>query len=374
MYQGQKEYAERSNLVSQAKVERKKCMTEYSQLYEEYGQPFTGRKRRRLEEFLHRMNLLYDEGVQYTVNLVTEEGEIAATGSLRHNVIQCVAVDSRYQGEGASARVVTLLLNHAMERGQSHLFVFTKPQNRAMFSGLGFYPILQTEEVLFMENARDGIQRYVRSLERPQQTGGVIGAAVMNCNPFTNGHRYLIETAAGQCDALHLFVLSEDRSAFPAEVRYELVRQGIAGLDNVILHHTSDYLISSAVFPTYFLKDQARAGQINCELDLRIFCAYFAKELSITRRFVGTEPFCPVTSAYNREMKRVLGEYGIEVVEIPRKKLDGREISASRVRACLREGDYEAIEKMVPPSTWRFLRSEEGQAIAEKLRQEADPG
>ena len=112
---------------------------EYSQFYEEYGHPFTGRKRRRLEEFLRRMNLSYDEGVQYTVNLVTQDGEIAATGSLQHNVIKCVAVDDRYQGEGLSSRIVTLLLNRAMETGQSHLFVFTKPQNWAMFSDLGFF-------------------------------------------------------------------------------------------------------------------------------------------------------------------------------------------------------------------------------------------
>ena len=74
-----------------------------------------------------------------------------------------------------------------------------------------------------MENVRDGIGRYVRSLQHPKDNGGVIGAAVMNCNPFTNGHRYLVETAASQCELLHLFVLSEDRSAFPAQVRYEPV-------------------------------------------------------------------------------------------------------------------------------------------------------
>lgn len=343
---------------------------EYSQFYEEYGHPFSGRKLRRLEDFLHSMQLRYDEGVQYTVNLVTRDGEIAATGSLQDNVIKCVAVDDKYQGEGLSSRIVTLLLNYAMENGKSHLFVFTKPKNRAMFSDLGFYPIIETQDVLFMENVRGGIQKYVQSLQRPQQEGGVIGAAVMNCNPFTNGHRYLIETAAAQCDTLHLFVLSEDRSAFPADVRYELVRQGIGGIDNVLLHHTSDYLISSAVFPTYFLKEQARAEQINCELDLRIFCEYFAKSLSITRRFVGTEPFCPVTNAYNREMKRILSEYGVEVIEILRKKLDGVEISASKVRECLKNGDWDAIAKMVPPTTLQFLQSPQGQQIAQTLRQE----
>ena len=320
------------------------------------------------------MQLQYDEGVEYTVNLTTQDCEIAATGSLQQNVIKCVAVDDRYQGEGLSSRVVTLLLNHASEVGQQHLFVFTKPKNRAMFSDLGFFPIIETADVLLMENVRDGIKQYVQNLERPKGNPKTIGAIVANCNPFTNGHRYLIETAASQCDVLHLFVLSEDRSTFPASVRYQLVKEGIRGLENVILHHTSDYLISSAVFPTYFIKEQHRAEAINCELDLRIFCEYFAKELGITKRFVGTEPFCPVTNAYNSAMKEILGEYGIEVVEILRKKEDGVEISASRVRACMVEGDYETIRQLVPQTTFDFLVSDEGQKIAEKLAKEKKNG
>ena len=221
---------------------------EYSQFYEEFGTPFTGRKKKKVQEFLKSMQLQYDEGVEYTVNLTTQDGEIAATGSLQQNVIK-----------GLSSRVVTLLLNHASEVGQQHLFVFTKPKNRAMFSDLGFFPIIETADVLLMENVRDGIKQYVQNLERPKGNPKTIGAIVANCNPFTNGHRYLIETATSQCDVLHLFVLSEDRSVFPASVRYQLVKEGIRGLENVILHHTSDYLISSAVFPTYFITEQKQS-------------------------------------------------------------------------------------------------------------------
>ena len=136
---------------------------EYSQFYEEYGQPFSGRKLKRLQAFLESMQLSYDQGVEYTVNLVDAQGEIAATGSLQQNVIKCVAVDDRHQGEGLSSRVVTLLMNHAIEQGNSHLFVFTKPKNIAMFSDLGFFPIIQTEDVLFMENVRDGIGTAIHS-------------------------------------------------------------------------------------------------------------------------------------------------------------------------------------------------------------------
>lgn len=103
---------------------------EYSQFYEEFGTPFTGRKKKKVQEFLKFMQLQYDEGVEYTVNLTTQDGQIAATGSLQQNVIKCVAVDDRYQGEGLSSRVVTLLLNHASEVGQQTSFVFTKPKNR----------------------------------------------------------------------------------------------------------------------------------------------------------------------------------------------------------------------------------------------------
>lgn len=342
---------------------------EYGALYEEFGQPFTGRKLEKLRTFLKQADLDYDEGVAYTVNLVTQDGDIAATGSLQQNILKCIAVSDRFQGEGLSSKIVTLLLNQAVSTGQKHVFLFTKPKNRAMFSDLGFYPIVETADILLMENKRDGIGQYVRSMCHGSGTGPV-GAIVANCNPFTSGHRYLIETAAAQCGTLHLFILSEDRSLFPADVRYRLVEEGIRGLDNVVLHETSDYLISSAVFPTYFMKDKVRAADANCELDIHIFAQYFAEELHITKRFVGTEPFCPVTGAYNTAMKKLLPQYGIQLVEVPRKARCGAEISASQVRDCMKAGDWDTLRDLVPTSTLDYILSPEGQALAEKLRTE----
>lgn len=343
---------------------------DFNGFYEDFGAPFTGRKRRKLQDFLQKAQLDYDEEIEYTVNLVDGDGAIVATGSIHQNVLKCIAVDKSKQGLGLSARVVTLLLNYAMERGREHLFLFTKPKNRQMFGDLGFYPITQTADVLLMENRRDGIQNYVRSLQRPEGCEN-IGAIVANCNPFTLGHRYLIEQAAAQCDALHLFVLSEDRSQFPAEVRYRLVEEGIAGIPNVYLHPTSDYLISSAVFPTYFIKDKAKAADANCQLDIQIFGEFFAKELHITKRFVGTEPFCPVTSAYNKALMEQLPRYGVELIQLPRLELGGQAVSASEVRRLLALGDYDALKGLVPESTYRFLLSPQGQEIGEKLRAES---
>lgn len=335
---------------------------DYNGFYEECGMPFSGRKLQKLIQFLKESDLDYDEQIEYTVNLTDDEGNIVATGSVQNNVLKCIAVSERHQGLGLSAKIITSLMNYALEKGQTHLFLFTKPKNKMMFSDLGFYKIIENKDVLLMENKRDGIKKYVASLERPEE-GGEIGAIIANCNPFTNGHRYLIEQAASQCDTLHLFILSEDKSTFPAEVRYRLVQEGTKDLSNVILHHTSDYLISSAVFPTYFIKDKKKAADANCELDIRIFCEFFAKELGITKRFVGTEPFCQVTGAYNAQMKKIFPEYGIELVEIQRKEEGELPISASYVRKCMKEKDYDTIQKIVPPSTYEYILSEEGRAL-----------
>ena len=229
-----------------------------------------------------------------------------------------------------------------------------------MFEDLGFYTILKTDRVLFMENKKTGFTDFIEKVkaESPKDAlkeGKVIGAIVANCNPFTLGHRYLIETALKQCDYLHLFVLSDKRTFYSASERYEMVKEGVKDLDRVILHQTSDYIISAATFPTYFMKEKTEAGKANCRLDLELFGKRIAPELHITKRFVGTEPNCAVTDCYNVTMKEVLPGLGIEVTEIQRKEQEGTAISASRVRQAVKEGKAEEIRGLVPESTWEHI-------------------
>ncbi len=195
---------------------------------------------------------------------------------------------------------------------------------------------------------------FARSLRAPD-AAGTVGAVVVNCNPFTRGHRYLIERAARSCDTLYVFVLSEDRSFFPAADRMELVREGTRDLANVRVCPTGDYMISQATFPTYFIKDKARAPRMQLALDLAVFAGVFARELAITRRFVGTEPNCAVTASYNAAMHDYLPPRGIEVTELPRIEQNGEPISASRVRALLLAGDYEGLRPLVPDTTYEYL-------------------
>ena len=316
----------------------------------------SGRKMELWASFLQKMDLASDEAVE-TVCLVWEDGDIIATGSRQENILKCIAVDPMHQGEDLTATVLTQLRQDAFAAGHKHLFLYTKPKNQFMFSSLFFYPIAKTADVLLMEDRPSGVKNFVESLPAPQ-TEGKIGAAVMNCNPFTKGHRYLIETAASQCDRLYVFVLSEDKSQFSAQDRMELVKAGTADLPNVTVLPTGPYLISSATFPTYFLKEREKAQTIQCRLDIEVFAKYYAPHFGITHRFVGTEPLSQMTNQYNEALLQYLPDYGIQVHQIPRVEAGSTPISASFVRSLLGKGEGELLKTLVPETTYNYLENQ----------------
>lgn len=324
------------------------------------GKPLKGKELDRLKDFLCRMDLKYDQGIEYSVCLLDEDNRILAAGSAEQNVLKCIAVDPGAQGQGLSATVLSSLIQYEFENGRSHILMYTKPKNKEMFEELGFYTVLMTEEVLFMENRKKGFKEFIDRLmnESPAEAfepGMVIGSMVVNCNPFTFGHRYLIEQALKHCDYVHVLVLGDNRSRFGAEERFFMVREGTKDLSGVIVHQASDYVISAATFPTYFMKEKAQAERANCRLDLELFGRRIAPVLGITKRFVGTEPACAITGQYNEEMKKILPEFGIPVMEIVRKESGGEAISASAVRKLYDKEDFERIKCLVPETTLNYL-------------------
>lgn len=185
-----------------------------------------------------------------------------------------------------------------------------------------------------------------------------IGSVVMNCNPFTLGHRFLIEEALKQCSFLIIFVVQEDKSRFPFEDRLRLVKDGVADLKNVAVLPSGKFVLSSLTFSEYFNKSELQDRTINTSLDVTVFAREIAPCLHITKRFAGEEPYDAVTRQYNETMRRILPEYGIEFVVIPRKTdTHGGEmaISASRVRELLEKRDFEAIKPLVPETTFQYL-------------------
>ncbi|EAM6460575.1 [citrate (pro-3S)-lyase] ligase [Salmonella enterica] len=318
-------------------------------------------RRESVAMFLEGVGLALEDDCEIAV-CAYWQGEIVGCGSLAGNVLKCIAVSPVLQGEGLSLKLLTELLTLAYELNRSELFLFTKPQNRLLFSGAGFWPIAQAGElVVLMENSSERLARFCRQLALYRQPGKTIGAIVMNANPFTLGHRYLVEQAAAACDWLHLFVVKEDASFFPYTDRWALIEQGIAGIDNVTLHSGSAYMISRATFPGYFLKEKGVVDDCHCQIDLQLFREHLAPALGITHRFVGSEPFCPLTCAYNQRMHDILHDPKrsgpvIEVVELARVEKNGAAISASRVRKLYSERNWSAISALVPAGTLAYLQ------------------
>ena len=193
----------------------------------------------------------------------------------------------------------------------------------------------------------------------------------MNANPFTFGHYYLVEQAAAAVNHLHLFMVSDDASAIPFAVRERLIKENTAHFENISYHRTQDYLISSATFPAYFLRDSDEAITVQAALDADIFIA-IARALSITHRFVGDEPFSHVTGLYNRILQDSLPAQGVQLHVIPRKTENGVPISASTARQLLQQEDWTKLAAILPPATLRFFQSPEGGRIIQRLKQVQD--
>ena len=322
---------------------------------------------REIDALLQKEGIRRDGNLDYICAMFDENYKVIGTGSCFGNTLRCFAVSSDHQGEGLLNQIITHLIEVQYARGNLHLFLYTKVKSAKFFGDLGFYEIARVEDTLvFMENRRDGFGSYLRNLEKTK-TGGKSAALVMNANPFTLGHQYLVETAAAACDTLHLFVVSEDASLVPFAVRKRLVAEGVAHLPNVILHDSGPYIISNATFPSYFLKDEAAVISGHARLDLAVFTK-IAKALNITARYVGEEPTSQVTGLYNQIMAEQLPRAGIDCIIVPRKEVNGKAISASTVRQCLQAEEWATLETLLPQTSLDYFRSPEARIIVDRIR------
>ena len=321
--------------------------------------------------------LLEQEGIRRDRNLdyscgVFDDGELIACGSSFHNTLRCLAVSSDHRGEGLMNQVVSHLMERQVNLGNSHVFLYTKVKNERIFKDLGFYEIARVDgSLVFLENRRDGFARYLRSLEKTRRDGKC-AAVVMNANPFTLGHRYLIETAARENDFVHLFLLSEEAGPIPFAVRKKLVQAGVADLGNVIFHESGPYIISSATFPSYFLRDEDDAILAHARLDLAVF-EKIAAALNLSARYVGEEKSSHVTALYNRTMAELLPRMGLAFREIPRLQADGEIVSASTVRQAIHDGRLEDYRQLLPQTTYDYFMSGEAAPVAAAIRAMPDP-
>lgn len=320
--------------------------------------------------------LLIQEGIKSEDNIdetygLFDNGALVATASRYQNVIKCVAVDSQVQGGAYFNQIISHVMNRNTEFGHFKHYVYTKPESQQAFEYLGFKAIEQVDnKLVFMENAISGFDVFLEKLKNKQVDQENIAAIVMNANPFTLGHQYLVETASVENDHVFLFVLSEEMSVFSAEIRKRLVEQGVEHLKNVTVLSTENYMVSNATFPSYFLKESDDTTSIQARLDARLFVNHIAPALNISTRYVGNEPHSQATNIYNEALKQEFADkLSLKILERKENKIDV--ISATKVRKLLLADDLETIRYFVPPTTFAFLKSDEGQAIIQKLKDQA---
>lgn len=334
--------------------------------------PRDARTLAKIKALLERVDITLDEHLDYVCAIFDEEGEPIATGSAFGSTLRCFAVDPAHQGEGLLNEVITHLMEDRTNRGYFHLFVYTKPGSAKFFKDLGFSEIAEVPGFLvFLENRKNGFSGYLNRLAA-QKRPGQAAAIVMNANPFTLGHRWLVEQAAKENDTVYLFLLSENAGPIPAAVRHRLVRAGVADLSNVVCHETGEYLISSATFPGYFLKSEEKILRTQAQLDTALF-VQIADALDITVRYVGSEPRSVVTGIYNEVLSETLPAHGIQCRILPRKELpNGQTISASAVRQAIHDGNLDSVAEMLPETTLNFFRSAEAAPIVAAIRKATD--
>lgn len=326
-----------------------------------------------LERFLADFDLTVDRDIEECLGLYAGNSLIG-TCCRAGKVLKCFAVREEYQSLDLSSRLMSAMLARHFSLGIRTSFVFTTPRNRSRFESMGFRHLVSGSEVVLLEFGTTGIREYQANLEQIRSQSTVNGCIVMNCNPFTLGHRYLIERARAACEVLYIILVQEDRSLFPFEVRKRLVMQGTADLDGIHLVDGGNYVISSATFPHYFLKQDGEAAQNEAELDINLFCQYIAPALGIVKRFAGTEPLDPLTSTYNRVMEKALPAGGIEFIEFERKLTGSIPISASEVRRRIRRGDAAGMEDLLPESTIAFLYSPESERVRARIMESSAAG
>lgn len=318
-------------------------------------------------DLLNQAGIKHESVLDETFGIFDNE-QLIATASRHHNVIKCVAIEPQHQGGALFNQLITHLFTKVFEDGYSQAYVYTKPESESAFKFLGFKTIESVpEKLVFMEKGFGGIDAFIKMLSKKRIEAPSVASIVMNANPFTKGHLHLVTQASKENDVVHLFVLSEEMSAFPSATRFDLVKQGVNHLKNVYVHQTGSYMVSAATFPSYFLKEDDDVTMIQARLDTRIFVNHIAPALHITKRYVGSEPLSHATNIYNDALMMEF-DNKLQLIIIDRVKSNESIISASLVRQYLKENKIEQIKDFVPETTYQFLQSDQGQLIIKELQ------
>ena len=286
-----------------------------------------------------------------------EGDKLVATGSAAGNVLKYIGVCNKGVDQGSRFNtIVSALISRLFQQQVFHLFVFTKLKYSDSFQHVGFHELAHSDVAALLETGDSSIDDYLDAIPRvADQTNKRVAGIVMNANPFTRGHRYLVEQAASENDVVYVFVVNTNASLFTTAERFELVKQGTADLKNVIVVNGSDYMVSYATFPAYFLPTPDQQVDYQTTLDARIFRDRIAPALNIKTRYLGTEPLSRTTGIYNQVLQRELPpQVAVKIVD-RKTTTDGTIVTATAVRKAIADDQLDSLAVLLPPSTINFI-------------------
>jgi [citrate (pro-3S)-lyase] ligase len=317
---------------------------------------------KKIEKLLSEEKFRKDLIEEYAVIFSEENDLIGVIGRYANN-LRCLVVDKKYRSQNIANILIDFMSKRIYKKNFREIFVFSKPINFDVFQNLGFNLIFQNENFGFLTNRYDLFQKYLNYLSNIQnknykknnQKFNNNSVIVMNCNPYTKGHEYLISKAVEKSNLVYIIMVKEDISLFTYQQRLEMTKLGVKKFKNVQILEGSDYLISKNVFPSYFFRTQEEFMLEQICLDISIFTNYIVPRLKITKRFVGEEPFSYTTNLYNKLMKKKLNLKKLELIIVPRINFKNNAISATQVRKLFIQGKFSEIKNLVPRTTLEYL-------------------
>lgn len=319
---------------------------------------FLEEEKERIIEFLSSFDLKLDDDIIKTF-YIEENERIIGTVSVSGYIIKDLAVSKDSQGENIASQLISHVINYFASNLIYTYQVFTKTEYKNLFLSLNFHLLVETDRLVMLEggvhnidNALDDIRRQLNVRFAPINENSDIGCVVINGNPLTIGHEYLVSRVTKKHSMVIVFIVEEDKSLFTFKERLGMAYLTFHKYDNVLVIPSSKYIVSSLTFPTYFLK----SDEVNEEMamiDGLIFRDYFMKKLFIKKRYFGSEINCKMSS-YNEILKSILGN---KMEIISRLEINKEIVSASTVRLLLKKNKVEEALKFIPNECHFIIRN-----------------
>lgn len=221
-------------------------------------------------------------------------------------------------------------------------------------------------------DGKDGLEKWEEQMKNLIMGLGLDmtrpSAIVINANPFTTGHRYLVELAAKRSTTVLVFVIEGKPESgsmgnhentgieFSFQERFNMTQACLMDIGNVTVLPSGPYIISRNDYPTAFLKEKLSNASAHAILDSQVFC-HICKALGIKMAFAGDEPRDELSEIHLNALRKECAKEGITLRVAERKRLEDKYISSALARIAIAHGDIDTLGAILPGPVYNQVTS-----------------